>query len=136
MGKYNFYENKRTKYHPAIEIAVLEDGTWENIKITDSHTKNGKYEQFDVNPKPNSSKKSYFRKYLRKDKLRHRGKELKRYRLIVSDEIKIDVYVSLLEGHKEKNGGKPTFEALSQKGHTPSNFIKAKKGNKNKNYEK
>ena len=50
--KYRFYKNKRTKYHPSIEISVLEDGTWENIEITTSPTKNGNYEVFDVNQTP------------------------------------------------------------------------------------
>ena len=115
MSKYKNNKNKRTRYHPSIQINVLEDGTWENIEITDSPTLKGNYEEFDVNPNPNSNKKSYFRKYLRKDKLRHRGKELKKYRLVVSDEIKIDVYVSLNK-EQRKNGGKLTNEALSQEG--------------------
>ena len=38
-----------------------------------------------------------FRRYLRKDKLRHRGQELKKYKLVISDEIKIDVFVSLIK---------------------------------------
>ena len=129
MSKYKFYKNKRTKHHPSIEINVLEDGTWENIEITSSPTENGKYEVLDVNPNPNSNKKSYFRKYLRKDKLRHRGEELKKYQLYISDEIKIDVFVSII---KNKNGGKLTNEALSHEGHTPSTNIKTKKKNKNK----
>lgn len=133
MNKYRIFKNKRTKYHPSTEISVLEDGTWENIEITDSPTMTGNYEVFDVNPNPNSDKKSYFRKYLRKDKLRHRGQELKKYRLVVSDEIKIDVYVSLIK-EQRKNGGKLTSEALTQKGRTPSTSIKSKhkkKGKKN-----
>ena len=125
--KYKFYKNKRTKYHSCIEIAVLEDGTWENIEITSSPTMTGHYEEFEVNPNPNSEKKSYFRKYLRKDRIRHRGEELKKYQLVVSDEIKIDVFVSLI---KKKNGGKLTNEALSQEGHSPSEIIKAKKKKK------
>lgn len=133
MNKNKIFKNKRTKYRPSIEISVLEDGIWENIEITDSPTVTGNYEEFDVNPNPNSGKKSYFRKYLRKDKLRHRGQELKKYRLVVSDEIKIDVYVSLIK-EQRKNGGKLTNEALTQKGHTPSTSIKSKhkkKGKKN-----
>lgn len=133
MKKYRIFKNKRTKYHPSIEISVLEDGTWENIEITDSPTITGNYEEFDVNPNPNSDKKSYFRRYLRKDKLRHRGQELKKYRLVVSDEIKIDVYVSLIKKQR-KNGGKPTNEALTLKRHTPFISIKTnqiKKGKKN-----
>ena len=57
MSKYRLFKNKRTKYHPSIEISVLEDGTWENIEITDSPTLTGNYEEFDVNPNPNSNKK-------------------------------------------------------------------------------
>ena len=129
MSKYKIYKNKRTKYHPSIEISVLEDGTWENIEITSSPTETGNYEVFDVNPNPNSNKKSYFRRYLRKDKLRHRGEELKKYRLVISDEIKIDVFVSLI---KNKNGGKLTNEALSHKVRTPSTNIKTNKSVKSK----
>ena len=133
MKKYKFYKNKRTKYHPSIQIDVLEDGTWENIEITDSPTATGNYEEFDVNPNPNSEKKSFFRKYLRRDKLRHRGEELKKYCLVVSDEIKIDVYVSLIK-EQRKNGGKLT-EALTHEGHTPSTAIKAKEKKKGKKNE-
>ena len=126
MEKYRKFKNKRTRYHSSIEISILEDGTWENIEITDSPTIKGDYAEFDVNPNPNSNEKSYFRKYLRKDKLRHKGEELKKYRLVVSDEIKIDIYVSLIK-EKRKNGGKLTNEALSQEGHTPSISIKTNK---------
>ena len=62
-----------------------------------------------------------------------RGQELKKYRLVVSDEIKIDVYVSLIK-EQRKNGGKLTNEALTQKGRTPFTSIKSKhkkKGKKN-----
>ncbi|MBO7614164.1 MAG: hypothetical protein J6T15_00475 [Bacilli bacterium] len=63
---------------------------------------------------------------MRKDKLRHKGEELKKYRLVASDEIKIDIYVSLIK-EKRKNGGKLTNEALSQEGRTPSISIKTNK---------
>lgn len=129
MNKYKIFKYKRTKYHPSIEICVLEDGTWENIEITDSPTITGNYEEFDINPNPNSNKN----KYLRRDKLRHRGQELKKYRLVISDEIKIDVYVALIIKQR-KNGGKLTNEALTQEGHTPSCSItpkQKKKGKKN-----
>ena len=132
MSKYKIFKNKRTKYHPSIEICVLEDGTWENIEITDSPTATGCYEEFDVNPNPNSSKKSYFRKYLRKDRIRHRGAELKKYHLVVSDEIKIDVYVSLIK-EQRKNGGKLMNKALTRKGLTPSASIKTRKYKNGKN---
>lgn len=44
MNKYKNFKNKRTKYHPSIEICVFEDGTCENIEITDSFTITGNYE--------------------------------------------------------------------------------------------
>ncbi len=44
MNKYKTFKNKRTKYHPSIEICVLDDGTWEYIEITDSSTRTGNYE--------------------------------------------------------------------------------------------
>ena len=59
MKKYKIFKNKRTKYHPSVEISVLDDGTWENLEITDSPTSNGNYVKFDVNPNPNSSKDSF-----------------------------------------------------------------------------
>ena len=126
MGKYKIYKNKRTRYHPSIEISVLEDGTWENIEITSSPTKTGNYEVLDVNPNSNSNSKSYFRRYLRRDKIRHRGEQLKKYQLVVSDEIKIDVFVSLVKKQK-KNGGKLPNEALSHEGRSPSINIKTNK---------
>ena len=57
MEKYKIFKNKRTRYHPSIEISVLEDVTWENIEITDSPTIKGDYVEFDVNPNPNSNEK-------------------------------------------------------------------------------
>lgn len=66
-----------------------------------------------------------------KDKLRHRGAELKKYHLVVSDEIKIDIYVSLIK-EQRKNGGKLMNKALSRKGHTPSTSIKTRKRKKSK----
>ena len=124
MKKDKLFKNRRAKYHPSIEIAILDDGTWENIEITDSLKEKGSYEKLNVNPNPNSNKQSYFRKCLRRDKISHRGEELKKYCLDISDEIKIDIYVSVIE-EKRKNGGKPNFKALTHKGHTPSKRIKA-----------
>ena len=71
--------------------------------------------------------------YASAEDLKRSPEELKKYRLVVSDEIKIDVYVSLIK-EQRKNGGKLTSEALTQKGRTPSTSIKSKhkkKGKKN-----
>ena len=50
---------------------------------------------------------------------------------MISDEIKIDIYVSLIK-EQRKNGGKLTNEALTHKGHTPSTSIKTKRNKKGK----
>lgn len=55
----------------------------------------------------------------------------KKYRLVVSDQIKSDVYVSMIKKQR-KNGGKLINEALSPEGHTPSKRIKTNNGVKNK----
>ena len=53
------------------------------------------------------------------------------YHPVVSDEIKIDVFVTLIK-EQRKNGGKLTNEALTQKGCTPSISIKSKHKKKGK----
>lgn len=53
------------------------------------------------------------------------------YHPVVSDEIKIDIYVALIK-EQRKNGGKLTNEALTQKGRTPSISIKSKRKKKGK----
>ena len=38
----SFYKNKKTRYHPSLELS--NDGKiWENLELTSSPTKNGKY---------------------------------------------------------------------------------------------
>ena len=93
MSKYKIYKNKRTKYHPSIHVCINVDGKWENIEITSSPRNESEYEKFDANPNPNWRKReSWFRKYVRKDPISVRGKEYKNYRIIKSDEDKIDIF--------------------------------------------
>ena len=40
MSKYKFYKNKRTKYHPSIQID-FDKFTWKNMELTSSPSKNG-----------------------------------------------------------------------------------------------
>ena len=47
--KYKFYKNKRTKFHPSIEIysnAII----WRNLEVTSSPTKSGRYIELKKNP--------------------------------------------------------------------------------------
>ena len=92
----SFYKNKKTRYHPSLELS--NDGKiWENLELTSSPTKNGKYIKLKNNPNPNSTKTSYIRKYVRKDPIRTRGELLKKYKLSNSDLKEIEKFL------KEKN---------------------------------
>ena len=94
MGKYKIFKNKRTKHHPSIHIRINVEGKWENIEITSSPRNKRGYVKFDVNPNPNWSKKdSWFRKYIRKDPIGVRGEEYKNYKIIQSDEEKINDFL-------------------------------------------
>ena len=88
----SFYKNKKTKYHPSLELS--NDGKiWENLELTDSPTKNGKYIKLKDNPNPNSDKTSYVRKYIRKDPIRTRGDLLKKYKLSSRDLKEIESWL-------------------------------------------
>ena len=101
MSKYKIFKNKVTKYHPCIEVQITIDGRWENIEITSSPTQNNKYSKFDVNPNPNwAGKSAWFRRYIRKDPIRAKGKELKNYKIIESDEIKINAFIDANKKNK------------------------------------
>ena len=99
MSKYKIFKNKRTKYHPSIFISVTVGKSWENIEITSSPTKTGRYVKLIKNPNPNTpNKDAWFRKYIRCDPLWAIGEEYTNYELCEEDEIQIDLFV---KQHKE-----------------------------------
>ena len=112
MAKYDIYKNKRNWYHPSIEIATNNNGDWFNYEITDSPKKGETYQRLNFNPNQNvrSDTPSFIRKYLRKDKLRHRGELLKHYVLTDEDKALIDYLLierkENLKKNKKKNGVK------------------------------
>ena len=94
MSKYKFYKNKKTKYHPSIHISIQTNKIWENIEITSSPTKEGRYIKLIKNPNPNTPyKEAWFRKYIRKDPLWAMGEELRNYSLCKEDEEQIDLFL-------------------------------------------
>lgn len=92
ISKFDIYRNRKTKYHPSIEIST--DGSnWKNLEITHSPTKKGKYIELKDNPNKLDNKKSYVRKYIRNDKLKHRGKKLVNYSISSRDRKTINEYL-------------------------------------------
>ena len=91
--KMKIYKNKATRYHPSIEICN-DSKTWKNLELTQSPTKKKKYIELKHNPNPNSTKKSYVRKYIRDDPIRTRGELLKRYHLSEEDLQQIEEFLT------------------------------------------
>lgn len=136
MGKYDIFKNKRNKHHPSIEIWIDINGNWFNYEITHS-PKSGESYQL-LNKDPNrlsvSNRPCFVRKYLRKDKLKHRGKKLNHYKLFPEDEFLINKMLiereENIKNGKKKNGVKRLNQIGNQASHhsseeTPSAVIKS-----------
>ena len=97
--KYKFYKNKRTRFHPSIEI---ESNTviWKNLEVTSNPTKSGRYIELKKNPSGNP-KKAFVRKYIRKDSIKTRGELLKKYNLSEEDLVEIEKFI--LENANKKS---------------------------------
>ena len=97
--KYKFYKNKRTRFHPSIQID--ETATkWRNLEVTSSPTKSGRYIELKKNPGGNP-KKAFVRKYIREDSIKTRGELLKKYNLSEEDLEAIEKFV--LENANKKS---------------------------------
>lgn len=145
VAKYKIYKNKRTKFHPSIDIRITFDKKWENIEITSHPSKNGKYIKLTVNPNKNwKNKDAWFRKYVRKDPISAKGDEFKNYELSPEDENKVDNF--LLEKKKAgqlitDKGAKRLDQIGNQANHqntgqTPGTIIKPKRRQKHKKKKK
>ena len=88
---YKFYKNKRTRYHPSIEIDS-DEKTWKNLEVTSSPTSTGRYIELKSNPS-GSEKKPFVRKFLRRDSIKTRGQLLKKYHLSEEDLIEIEKFL-------------------------------------------
>ena len=89
--KYNFYKNKRTRYHPSIEVDSNKTN-WRNLEVTSSPTKSGRYIRLKHNPS-GSDKVAYVRKYLRNDSIKTRGQLLEKYHLSEEDLNEIEAFL-------------------------------------------
>lgn len=89
---FKLYKNRRTKYHPAIEISN-DNKTWKNLEVTKRPTKHGRYIELKDNPNPDQTDKAYVRKFVRNDPIRTRGQLLKKYRITERDLIEIEKFI-------------------------------------------
>ena len=97
MSKYKFYINRRTRFHPSLEVSSNQK-EWKNMELTSSPTKKGRYIELKHNPSKNKKTKAYLRKYIRTDPISTRKELLKKYNLSEEDLNEIENF--LLE-HKK-----------------------------------
>ena len=79
-----FYKNKKTKYHPSLELSS-NDKTWRNMAVTHHPIKKRRYIELHDSINPNDKGKSYVDKHIRNDPIQTRGQLLKKYRLTERD---------------------------------------------------
>ena len=97
MGKYKLYKNKRTQFHPSIDLGINDKGEWETIDLT-SHPKG--YGVFKINPNPNTPNDlSFYKNRVNKHHPGQKGEELKNYTLSPEDEKTID---EIVKKHKKR----------------------------------
>ena len=90
--KYRFYKNRKTRYHPSLQIGSNEI-EWENMEMTSSPTKKNRYIKLKENPGPDKSKQSFIRKYVRRDPIKTRGQLLEKYKLSEEDLEEIEKFL-------------------------------------------
>lgn len=88
---YRFYKNKRTRFHPSLQIES-DDKRWKNMELTSSPTTSGPYIKLKRNPN-GSDKQAYIRKYLRNDSIKTRGELLAKYHLSEDDLKEIELFI-------------------------------------------
>lgn len=110
MAKYDIFKNRRNRHHPSIEIKTDSQKNWLNYEITDSPVAGETYQKLNKNPNRlvDPKQPAFVRKYLRKDKLKHRGQKLNHYELYPEDKTVIDNMLSERNENleKQKNGVK------------------------------
>ena len=95
---FKIYRNRKTR-HPSISLKSGDKKNRHNLEITHSHLKNERYIEVD-NTNSIDGRKSYVRKYYRKDKHKLKGFWYKNFKLSKESEIRVSRY--LKEHHKNK----------------------------------
>ena len=95
---FKIYNNRKTR-HPSISIKSGDKKHWHNLEVTHSPARNERYFEI-VNLNSRDARKTYVRKYYRKDKHKLKGFRYKNFKLSKKSEINIKRY--LREHHKNK----------------------------------
>ena len=96
--RFKIYYNRKTR-HPSISLKSGDKKYWHNLEVSHHLLKNERYiEVFNVGSK--DGRKSYIRKYYRKDKHKLKGFWYKNFKLSIESEISVRRY--LREHHKNK----------------------------------
>ena len=95
---FKIYHNRKTR-HPSISLKSGDKKYWHNLEVTHSPLKNERYLKID-NLNSKDGRKSYVRKYYRKDKHKLKGFWYKNFLLSRESEMRVRRY--LREHHKNK----------------------------------
>ena len=95
---FRIYKNRKTR-HPSISIKSGDKKKWHNLEVTHSPVCGQKYIEID-SLIPSDKKKSFVRKYYRKDKHKLKGFRYKNYKLSKRSEYRVKDY--LKKRHKRK----------------------------------
>lgn len=95
---FKIYNNRKTR-HPSISLKSGDKKYWHNLEVTHSPSQNERY--FEVeNTNSKDKRKSYVRKYYRKDKHKLKGFWYKNFKLSRESENRVKRY--LRKHHKNK----------------------------------
>ena len=97
---FKIYNNRKTRY-PSISIKSRDKKTCHNLEITHNPLKNKRYIEVD-NINNTDRRKSYVRKYCRKDKHKLKGFHYKKFCLSRDSEIKIKGYLKEHNRNKKR----------------------------------
>ena len=100
MNKYKFYTNRRTGGHPCIDLGYDNDGNWLTIDLTTSPKGYGYFSKNPYSKEKDKNKISFYRKYISKNNMKHKGEFLRNYSLSDEDEKKIDELIIKLKYKK------------------------------------
>ena len=89
---FKIYNNRKTR-HPSISLKSGDKKHWHNLEITHSPIKNERYFEI-TNVNSQENRKSFVRKYYRRDKHKLKGFWYKKFRLSRDSEIRVKRYLN------------------------------------------
>ena len=97
---FKIYNNRKTR-HPSISIKSGDKKRWHNLEVTHSPCKNERYLEID-NVNSIDKRKTYVRKYYRKDRHKLKGFRYKNFKMSSESEIRIKKYLQDHQNNKKR----------------------------------